>query len=304
MIRELKKYRPEEANRLLADVAQMLLPHPRGVAGAEVGDAHRRVLSLLAEKAGVQVGDTSQDATTRIFRELNREMAEAVLGPESRKAARERVGASGDLRPDLYEVKFRPEFALEETRGIRRRYVEDAIRAPSAIQHLPSAMIDDPVGTTLVLQHVSHTSAGDSILLVHALREGARLTIMKAWRVYLDDLASAAFSSPLELFFHFVNRYGVSFTLGPIGPTKMVLNQVVETPGSSRSPAILPIDDAPRGVEGISVVRSSRIVGVLYAVAVYSINCLKYFNDLKRHNDPISERYLEIEYRARTSLGG
>jgi hypothetical protein len=302
MLRTLKELDPREAERVLADAVQSLLPQPHSVALQKVDPPVNRLLQELSEQIGVQLNDVSPSSRARLLEELVHHLSAPILTGPRRLRAKRRLGERGDLRPDQYQVRFQPDFAVCEARGIRRRHVENAIHQPDAIEHLPSVIPEEEKGISFFVKSVTE-SATSFLLLVQALRDGDALDVLTALRIYSSDVDLTSAATPLEVYQRFMERYGIEFTIGALGPAKYRLNEFIHYVGGGLPPEIETIDQSNRTLEGRVLWRLSRVMGTAYVVTAYVINAQPYLDDLKRHGVLVSPEYFEIAKRFDHSSG-
>jgi hypothetical protein len=193
----------------LASLIESLLPEASASTPQEA--LARDVLEELS-KRGTKRDRAQPPNRARLLDELTKELSETLLGPTGASEARDRLGQRGDLSPASYTVRFTNFADLARKEGVRRRYVEEAMRTPDSMQHLRLDSSGFP-GATLVAKRVLDTAI-PHVLLVIAKRVEATMEIHDALRVPLALLPKDKLTAPLELLRLMIERYGLPFNLG------------------------------------------------------------------------------------------
>src|SRR5262245_12536609 len=225
----LKDQAPEEAAAVLAGVARSFLPDP-GIESPPPLDAaqirvREQVLNEVRNHLKLSAYDQSRQAQTKILDFLNKTMVDLILPPAKIPTVRARLGQRGDLRPELYQIKFGASFQDEEKRGIRRSHVVRAMQEPDAVEHLaPDWSSESPYPAfSLYLKHQGEAGPNRFILLVQAVRKDDVQLVGPAWRVYLKEVDLSGADSPLDVLGAFVEVYGLKLSIGQSEPRKFFL---------------------------------------------------------------------------------
>ena len=291
MLNNLKNHSPEAIERHLASLIQRLLPHP-GIepSEAEPGDVKELQDSLLAEireRFNLDPADQSQTAQAKLFKFLVEEMSEPVMKGAREKQAKARLGQNGNLRSDLYRIKFGDSFhANEVTGGIRRSHVEEALRHPNQVQHLLPERFGLGEDTLAVSIYAKHNEK--FILLVQTTRKGDTQLVGSAWRVYHSDVDLSAAYEPLEMLRAFADVYGMYFRVGHSAPAKFFLYEVVPMLKGKQPVNIITIDNPTKEACYVNTLLRESNLQVWEVAIAYVINTSRYISDLRNHKVHIS----------------
>jgi hypothetical protein len=121
-----------------------------------------------------------------ILEELYTQTLSNALTEERVSAARQRLGMSGDLRPDLYKLEFPDSFSLFEQLGTRRAHVQAAISSPDKVQHLLPERIrpDDTAFVSLFLKRIESSGRDSFFLLIQTRRSQDTQIVGPSCRLY------------------------------------------------------------------------------------------------------------------------
>jgi hypothetical protein len=170
-----------------------------------------RIIDEARGRLGLSVDDQRPEAYEQIADLLDEE-SEKLLAPPDTQAALRRLAERGDLPSDLYEIQivdnvvdlYGKQFPLE------KQIIETTIRAPSLEQHYGAGKTPNEPGLISVFARSFRTKwpLKDFIELVAGQRDGFKLYIHQAWRIYprFVDLAGAA--KPVDMIRRFADTYG------------------------------------------------------------------------------------------------
>lgn len=277
------------ASKVLSDIAQDLLPYP-GVnqlidARRSDSELHSSVLREARQKVKVNIDDNSLGANGKLLNFISREISNIVIQGNKDKEAKDRLGQSGDLNLELYNIVFPNEFARYLKYGIRKTHIESAIRSPDYFQHLlPQITLENSSGFTLFTKyHGSDIHENSFVLLVQAQRHKSTLAVTAAWRVYLSDVNLSKALWPIDVLREFVEIYGFDEDWG-IAVSKFLFNEVVTFEEALNNyqleNRIKKIN--PQGI-CIFVAHRDKARHLLNVAVAYAIDLKKYELDLKKH---------------------
>src|SRR6266545_1785548 len=166
----LRQQSPQEIEGILANLTLGMLPNP-GVGESRyqsdiAPELRQRLINEIRISLRLKRDDKSPQAMAKIYEYLAREIERAALVGADISQVKTRLGERGDLAPSLYKIEFADTFReLSERRGIEKRDVEQALRAPDFVQHLRPELLGIASGklTSLYLkefknsQHPSNT---------------------------------------------------------------------------------------------------------------------------------------------------
>jgi hypothetical protein len=209
-LQSLKPKSNDEREWLLSSVADRLVPKPYDELPAS--SETKALLEEINKRLGIEGIAKTPEAKARLFQFVANELVSVATDTAHLREARERIGQKGWLRPGLYEVKFAQPFTHSATFGVRRSHVEQALSNPDAIEHLfpEKKGLVEVAPLSLIAKRIDVGKNKDSFfLLVVARRQGFVLTVQMAWRVYPEDVAVRAGTTPLEMLRAFVEKYGL-----------------------------------------------------------------------------------------------
>jgi hypothetical protein len=291
MLSTLKNRNQEEVEQVLASVTQRFLPQPRDefldVGVEQLRELQDSVLSEIRDRLKLSTTQETAESRRKVLEFLIKEISAPVTSGKRGEQARMRLGQQGDLRPDLYQIKlgdFRHEL---EKRGIRRSHIEDALHRPHGLQHLLPEKIrsgEFPALSLYIKHHGELQSPDRFTLLVQAQREGDRLTINSAWRIYHVDVDLSKVHEPVDILRAFVDVYGLYCRVGNSAPAKFFLYEEFRMASGQQATEIIRAD-SPTDValEASSLIRV-RNFGVIEVAVAYIINMSWYISDLRKHN--------------------
>lgn len=222
MLKTLEKYNKKEAQRVLAHVADLYLPNP-GIRGSDPGETDEtssRVIAELRGRIGLPGEDNSPEAQSQILSAVADEISESVLSGVSINGVKERLARQGDLPPYLYDVKFSKGYNSFREFGIEDEEVFSAIRSHDRYQHfVPPTVKSNLKSISLYLKYE------ESYVLLVVTAMGQRYQeVDQCWRIFRDDVALPNLAEPKEVLEAFLDKFGVSFTFGESGPSKLIIS--------------------------------------------------------------------------------
>ena len=288
MLQTLKSYSPQEAAVILASVTRHLLPEeltePTTHLTAVDDNMRRRVLGEIYQKLGVSHEDKTQKSQARVLNFIGKEMSRAALAESDLREIENRVGQQGNLRPDAYKVVLtsKEEKAFHKY-GISRAQIKTSVNNADDFQHLLPGLFG-PISNDISLFVKSYPNEDDPFtILVQALREGAKLTVQHAFKIYHSDLYFDKRQEPLDLLLAFVDKYGLRITVGD-ETGKFVMYKRVLHQGSPLRTKFFNFhadDEQPTAYRsGFHVKFTENTTEVAIG---YVINETKYLTDLKKH---------------------
>src|SRR5215471_798610 len=213
MITSLKTLDRTTAAGLLARAALSLgyqdNPVPPFIEGEE--KIRSAVINEARQKLGVDSSDNRPETIARIADLLDNE-SDKLLAPPDTKAALARLAERGDLPSDLYEIEIIPNviqiygkhFPLE------KEIIETTVRAPTLEQHFgPPRKPHEPAMISLFARTFrTRWPLKDFVMLVAAQRDGFRLYVHQAWRIYSSRVKLEGVKTPVDWLSRFADVYG------------------------------------------------------------------------------------------------
>jgi hypothetical protein len=192
-----------------------------GYADAPGGAHEQRLLMDIIEEArrrlGLSLDDTTLDAFERISDFLDSE-SDRLSRPIDTTSALSRLAERGDLPSDLYEISVVKNIsdALGSDFALEKQLIEATVRAPTAEQHYgPSRRQNEPTMISLFVRSFrTKWPLRDFIMLVGGLRDGFKLSVQQAWRIYPTRVDLAGAYTPIEMLQRFANEYGAEIEVG------------------------------------------------------------------------------------------
>jgi len=177
-------------------------------------DEQRLVMSIIEEarsRLGLSVDDMTEEAFERISDFLDSE-ADRLSRPIDITSALSRLAERGDLPSDLYEISVVKNIsdALGSDFALEKQLIEATVRAPTAEQHYgPSKRQNEPTMISLFVRSFrTKWPLRDFIMLVGGQRDGFKLHVQQAWRIYPTRVNLAGAETPIEMLQRFANEYG------------------------------------------------------------------------------------------------
>jgi hypothetical protein len=123
----------------------------------------------------------------------------------------------GDLPSDLYEIDIISQVVdLHGSRfPLEKEIIETTIRAPTLEQHYgPARKPHEPAMISLFARPFrTRWPLKDFVMLVVAQREGFRLHVHQAWRIYSSRVDIAGAKKPVDWLSRFADAYGAEITV-------------------------------------------------------------------------------------------
>src|SRR5438477_2604656 len=110
MLPALKNLSSSERQQALAALALDLLPHPNDESQFQVHPEARELFAQVCESARVSQNDHSPATIYRLHSLLMNELRTLILPSDKIKEVRSRVGRTGFLPIELYELRFSDSF--------------------------------------------------------------------------------------------------------------------------------------------------------------------------------------------------
>jgi hypothetical protein len=295
MIKALEHFDPTAAAGLLARAALSLgyagnLP-PRVVEGE---DAIRSVIEEARSRLGLASDDNSWDAIEKMGEFLDSE-SEKLLAPPDTKAALIRLAERGDLPSDLYEINILPNVAALYAKhfALEKDIIETTVRAPSIEQHFgPAGRPHEPAMISLFLRPFrTRWPFKDFVMLVAAKRDGFRLDVHQAWRIYASRVDIAGVERPVDWLRRFADRYGADVE---IAGTKA--HFFLFTSGRvPKSVTLVPTGGKKRPIMISRFWQNDPVTGVEQSALVVAIDLDKYttmLNELRVKREDIFDKFV------------
>jgi hypothetical protein len=287
MLQTLKSYSPQEAAVILASVTRHLVPEeltePTTHLSAIDDKIHRRVLGEVYQKLGLSHEDKTQKSQARVINYIGKELSRAALAESDLREIENRVGQQGNLRPAAYKVILtsKEEKAFKKY-GISRAQIKTSVNNADDFQHLLPGLFD-PVSNDVSLFVKSYSQENDPFtILVQALRDGTKLTVQHAFKIYHSDLDFDKRQEPLDLLLAFVDKYGLRITVGD-ETGNFVMYKRVPHHGLPISTNFFNFhaDNEPTAFRsGFHIKVTENTIEIAIG---YVINETKYLTDLKKH---------------------
>jgi hypothetical protein len=170
------------------------------------------IMQEARSQVGIGPADDGADAIERLCDYLD-DQSDRLLGPDDTEAALRRLAERGNLPSDLYEVDFAiaPIVRyLGKRFDLERRLVVTTIRSPLREQHYGrSKSIKEPSLISLFAHRFkTKWPFKDFTMLVAAAREGLRLDVQQAWRLYESEVDTRNAHDLVDLLRRFAAKYG------------------------------------------------------------------------------------------------
>jgi hypothetical protein len=285
MLRTLENLPPPEAARILARLTLRLLPSPSHNdwrTTSDLGAEDHRVLEDLRQSLRLTVHDHSERARLRMVESLVGLMTQASVPAERLIQIGTRVAGSGDLPLSYYEIRFGASYKeAEAKRGIRKGFVEDAVRTPDKIQWFPPRRNGEKA-LVFFLKRQPSTRTTEKWLLVHSHVDGSKQEVAKAWWVWRDDIGMSESDAPLDVLRKHVHKYGLSFVIGGSEPMMFAFDQTFPMQGMAPRGQILSVKHS-KGVKFEAIAEQTRVspLGVVEVALAYAIDVSRYESTLR-----------------------
>jgi hypothetical protein len=300
MLKSLKNLDTKTAQRILSDLTTALLPNPRvGTESGKLGfdsAIYEGVREEIHRLLRIDPSDLSPMSRAKVFQFLARQMSDIALADANINSIKKRIGQRGELRPDLYEIKFLKTFEMSEDIGIRRNHVSEVIRQPDSQYQLPMKHVPpEEYGTfsLLLRQHSGRNYRDSFALLVLTRRFGYTHDVVIAYRVYHSEVGFSDAQSPLNILLAFLEIYGVD--LGS-RHSKLVFDEVLDiSTFDSLKESWEPNTPDSTSVMPTLICRRSRLSKVAVIALSMLVNWEKYAVDLRKHGVEIVDRETDAD---------
>ena len=180
-----------------------------------------QLIDETRNRLGISREDNAPDTLSRIADFLDAE-SDRLLSPTNTDLALGRLAERGDLPSDLYEISiiknvsdiYGSKFPLEKS------LIETTVRDFAQEQHYgPSGKPHDPAMISLFVRSFrTKWLLKNFVMLVAAKREGFKLHVHQAWRIYPPKVNIAEANTPVQLLQRFSDEYGAEIDInGRIG---------------------------------------------------------------------------------------
>jgi hypothetical protein len=292
MLQVLRKHDPEEVQRILSSLTSELLPNPevgRGASHVSVDpDVQSEVWKEIRRRVKVDPLDASLQARGKVFEFLFSEMSQIALPKSGLESVKANLSFRGELRPDLYDVKFHPSFEISEAHGARRNHVLEAIRNSKDVEHL-NLLDNEALISIFVRVHNDFSAENRFVLLVLARRIGAHLLVYDALRIYLSEVDISGAQRPVDILRRVVEKYGFVMTIGHISD-KLILGATVTVVGLFDPDKFVKVH-APEGAKILGDVQwlKRRLFNSYGVPIAYALDQTRYADDLRKHGVRVND---------------
>jgi hypothetical protein len=285
MLETLRKHDRKEAERILSSLTSELLPNPDVHTRVEMAvdtDIHSRVWNEIRRRVKVDPSDASPASRSKLFEFLFSEMSQRALPKSTLESVKARLSLRGELRSDLYDVRFHRSFGVSEAHGVRRNHVLEAIRNADDVEHL-NLLDDEELISFFLRTHNDFPNKDPFVLLVLARRAGGHLEVSDALRAYLSDVDISGAQRPLDVLRLIVERYGFLITIGEI-TAKLIFDKTVTLDGPLDARTFVRVHALSGASTLGKVVWRKRALHNSYGIAwAFVLDQTKYAADLRKH---------------------
>jgi hypothetical protein len=190
--------------------ARELLPDEKNLRDAVVREL-RTVLGLDAD-------DRSEATIEKLVDAMDSE-SDRLVGPRDEQATLAKLSEKGELPSDLYEVSVVRQIADFHGRKFEREraLIEETVKHADREQHYePSEKDGEPVLISLFAKYFADEKypLRSFTMLLAAQRDGLRLHVHQAWRIYPDVVDVAGAKTLIDLLKKFSDRFGAEIEMG------------------------------------------------------------------------------------------
>ena len=217
-----------------------------------------------------------------------------LLPPPDTNAALIRLAERGDLPSDLYEINIIPNIVNLHGKhfGLEKDIIETTVRAPSIEQHFgPAQRPHEPAMVSLFLRSFqTRWPLKDFVMLVAAKRDGFRLDVHQAWRIYASRVDIAGVERPVDWLRRFADRYGADVE---IAGTKA--HFFLFTSGQAPNSVTLATGRKKRTIMISRFAQNDPISGVEQSALVVAIDVDKYttmLNELRVKREDFFDKFV------------
>jgi hypothetical protein len=218
MIKAVEGLKPIDAVGLLARATLSLsyLDNATGTVREGEETLRRRIVEEVRSRLGLAGDDYTESAIERMGDVLDAE-TDALLAPPDTNSALTRLAERGDLPSDLYEIDIIPTVAdqLGKRFALEKEVIETTIRAPTVEQHFgPARGPHEPAMISLFLRTFrTRWPYKDFSMLVAGGRDGFRLQVHQAWRIYPARVNVAGLATLVDWLRRFAEVYGAKIEI-------------------------------------------------------------------------------------------
>jgi hypothetical protein len=200
--------------RAALSLAYAASPAMSAVAGED------RVRASIIEEARNQLGlksdDYEVDAIERIADYLDAE-SDKLIAPPDLTSAYARLSERGDLPSDLYQIEISANVKDLHGKGfpLEKKLIETTIHTPTVEQHFGrSENPEEPAMASLFAKSFrTNWPMKDFVMLVSGIRDGTKLTVIQAWRIYTSRVDVSGVKEPLDWLKRFTDAYGAEIDI-------------------------------------------------------------------------------------------
>ncbi len=291
MLNILKELGQSEAQILMSTTALSLLPDPGIVEPIEIDPIQAKgqqdLLNQIKTHLKIQIEELTEETKIAVLEFIEKEISNQILDKKKEKAARARIGDRGDLRPDLYQVKFSQLFKdTSEKRGIRKHHVEETLMSPDAVQHLTPPKDHENQKQLFSIYSKTFPDQGSSdpyTMLVMAQRKGYIQVVFSAWRIYHSDVDLSGTKTPLDILKGFAETYGIPFSVGGSDKSMFKLFQKIEIPEGQSGTDIFAYEQQKNRKHEIQFLFKKTSSKEIEVSIAFVIDISKYEQDLVKH---------------------
>jgi hypothetical protein len=276
MIASLKTLDRTAAAGLLARAALSLGYEGNPIAPSIRGEEEIRsaLIDEARQRLGVDRGDDRPETIERIADCLDEE-SDKLLAPPDTQAALARLAERGDLPSDLYEIDIIPN--VIEFHGkdfpLEKEIIETTIRAPTLEQHFgPPRKIHEPAMISLFARTFrTRWPLKDFVMLVAAQREGFRLHVHQAWRIYPSRVDVKGVKTPVDWLSRFANAYGAEIEVqGKKGHFFLFTTEDIPSVFN------VPLSGKPEAIMVSRFTQKDPVTGIEQSALVVAIDLVRY----------------------------
>jgi hypothetical protein len=249
------------------------------------------ILREARQRLGIAQDDSSPETLEKISDFLDQE-SDRLAGIPDTDAALKRLAERGELPTDLYEIHIIPNIAEFHGTGfaLEQSLIEMTIRAPTKEQHFgPESYTEQPALISLFArQFKTRFPYKNFTMLVAGKRNGLRLLVYQAWRIYpaiLDGLDIGRVDTLVDLLRKFAEAYGWKVEIdGKSGPFFFFLDRA--------APPEITVELSPGRRKIITVsqfMEENRQTGRPSAALVVAIDFTQYRDMLRRMDVPMND---------------
>jgi hypothetical protein len=175
-----------------------------------------QLIDETRERLGISREDNEPGTLSRIADFLDLE-SDRLLSSTNVELALARLAERGDLPSDLYEIDIiKKSDIYGSTFPLEKSLIETTIRDFPREQHYgPPRKPHDPAMISLFVRSFrTKWLLKDFVMLVAAKREGFKLYVHQAWRIYPSKVNMAGADNPVGLLQRFADVYGAEIEMG------------------------------------------------------------------------------------------